>query len=97
MQHDSVLDMVNNVGEDKELLAALTKKFNSRQIVKKLVAFRAVKGYSQTEMAKKLHWNTNDVICLEEGTDNKICLGELRQYAGALGFNLEIVLTPKET
>lgn len=97
MEHDSVLDPVNDIREDKVFLEALTKKFGAKDLIKRLVAIRACQGYSERQFAMKLGWSDAYIFRIESSEDRDVQLGTLESYANALGFKLEVTLTPKES
>lgn len=97
MRHDSILAIVSNVGEDNEFLEALTKRFDANQLVKRMVAIRACQGYSERQFAMKLGWTDEYIFRIENSEDRDVQLGTLKDYANALGFNIEVTLTPKES
>lgn len=97
MQHESVLEMVSNVGEDKEFVDILIKRFGAKRILKRLTAIRAFKGLSAREVAQKLGWSVETFSNVESMEDKEVRLGVMEDYANILGFKLEVTLSPKES
>jgi predicted XRE-type DNA-binding protein len=92
--HASVADMIREVLDDDEIADNFERHVNQRQIVKKLMALRAAAQISQQEIAAKLECTQSKVSKLENNKDEDLRLGDLAQYARALGYDMKIVLTP---
>ncbi|MEE8450421.1 MAG: helix-turn-helix transcriptional regulator, partial [Thermoguttaceae bacterium] len=65
--------------------------------VKQLLAFRALRGLSQAEVASRMQTTQSRVSKLENSTDNDLRVGDLRKYAAAVDCGLSVGVIPKET
>jgi predicted XRE-type DNA-binding protein len=92
--HDSVADMIREVLGDDRIADDFETHVTQRQIVKNLMALRAAAQISQEEIAAKLECTQSKVSKLENSEDEDLRLGDLAQYARALGYEMKIVLTP---
>jgi transcriptional regulator with XRE-family HTH domain len=95
--HYSVLQMVRDVSEDASFADAFENHLLERKLVKKLLVVRALRGLSQKDMARKLGCTQSRISKLEAAKDNELRLGDLVQYANALGLRLEMVFEPRDT
>ncbi|PCJ22617.1 MAG: transcriptional regulator [SAR86 cluster bacterium] len=78
----------------KEQYEALTPAYEVR---KKLIASRQEAGFTQEQVAKKLHTNKSNISRLES-VESKISpkLSTLIAYAEAIGYQLQIDFVPKQ-
>ena len=77
----------------KEQYEALTPAYEIR---KKLIASRQQAGFTQEQVAEKLHTNKSNISRLES-VESKISprLSTLTDYAEAIGYKLQIEFVPK--
>jgi transcriptional regulator with XRE-family HTH domain len=87
--------MVEEVCDDKEFVDTLKDRLSRRRIVKTLAALRAARGLSQGDVAKKLRCTQSRISKLENGYDDELRVGELKDYAEGLGLELQLALLPK--
>lgn len=94
-QYASVSDLVREMAPDAEFRAAFEERRNARRLIKQLLAMRALKGFSQHDIAKKLACTQSRVSKLESLHDNDMRLGDFRAYAEALGCEVVIGAVPR--
>lgn len=95
-RYSDVVEMVRELVGDEEFAARFETHLKRREIVNYLMSLRGAAGLSQEDIAKKLRCSQSRVSKLERNTDSDLRLGDLVRYAGILGFETEILLTPKE-
>lgn len=79
----------------KEQYEALSPAYEIR---KKLIALRKEAGFTQEQVAEKLHTNKSNISRLES-VDSGISpkLSTLTDYAEAIGYRLQIDFVPKQS
>lgn len=93
-KYSSVAQLVEEVCDDKEFVDTLKDRLSRRRIVKTLAALRAARGLSQGDIAKKLCCTQSRISKLENGYDDELRVGELKDYAEGLGLELQLALLP---
>ena len=94
-RYDSVVDMVRDTS-DAEYTQAFSKHVDNRRLVKTLAATRASMGLTQADIAFAMGWTRSRVDNLENGVDDDLTLGEVRDYARAIGCCIDISHEAKE-
>jgi transcriptional regulator with XRE-family HTH domain len=89
-QYKSVVEMLNDVSDDKEFNRSVEKEINTRQIAKTLVAMRSKAALNQAEIAKRMNCTQGKVSKMENSLDADISLGDLVKYCSAVNMQLEI-------
>jgi len=92
--YTNVMQMVRETSDDESFAHALEKRVLSRRVVKDLMALRATHGLSQKDIAEKLGCTQSRISKLESTIDNDLRLGDLAQYANAVGLRVSISLEP---
>jgi len=92
----SVSDLVRETAENVIFAGALERRLASRTIVKELMVLRATQGLSQKDIALKLGCTQGRISKLESLTDAHLRIGDLSNYADALGLELRITLESTE-
>ena len=93
-KYTSVGQMVRET-TDASFANAFEERLHDRRIVKDLMVLRASRGLSQAEVAEKMGCTQSRISKLESAKDSDLALGDLANYAAALGFRLGVVLEPK--
>ena len=93
--YTSVSDMVHDLAGDKAFAKDFENRLARRQVVKRLFALRSSRGMSQKDIADKFGCTQSRISKLESDDDSDLRLGDLRDYAAALGLELRIVLSPE--
>jgi transcriptional regulator with XRE-family HTH domain len=94
-RYTDVSELVRDLSEDQAATAALEQRLAQRQIVKQLMALRAVAGMSQKDIANKLNCTQSRISKLESGTDADLRFADFFGYAAALGLEAHIVVSKK--
>jgi transcriptional regulator with XRE-family HTH domain len=95
VQYNSVSDLVRDMAPDAEFRAAFEERRNARRLIKQLMAMRALKGFSQHDIADKLACTQSRVSKLERSCDDDTRLGDLRAYAEALDCDVLVGVLPR--
>ena len=69
---------------------------HARRLSRMLTVMRVQKGLSQTQAAEKLDWSQGRVSKLEKKADCDISVGDLLDYANALGMQMSISFLPEK-
>src|SRR6185369_3308361 len=96
-QYPSVADMVRGLSNDKAFAEDVVKEIEARNILRQLMALRAAQGLSQEDIAEKIKCTQSRVSKLESANDIDLRIGDLQEYADALGYQVEITLDHKVT
>lgn len=95
-QYASVTELLRDVVSDEEIHAEFSALVARRQLIKQLIAFRALKGMSQEDVAAKMGCTQGSVSKLEGSNDDEVRLGTLRAYAKAVGCELAACPIPQD-
>ncbi len=87
-KYTNVAELVRDTVPDEEFHAAFEEHVAQRKLIKRLVALRAARGMSQSDVAAKMACSQSRVSKLENATDEEMRLGDLRAYAKAVGCDL---------
>jgi transcriptional regulator with XRE-family HTH domain len=93
-QYTSVSELVKDVAPDAETSAATEDRIQGRKLVKQLIAMRAIKEFSQHDVAQRLECTQSKISKLENSLDDDARLGDLRAYAKAVGCDFLFGLAP---
>ena len=88
--------MMSDSPLDESQRKEIAERIASRQIIKRLMALRAMRGMSQKEIAESMDCRQPRISKLENGVDDDIRLGDLRDYLHALGHDMSLFICPKE-
>jgi transcriptional regulator with XRE-family HTH domain len=92
----SVSQMVCETSDDPAFKELFEERLRARRIVKDLMVQRAIQDLSQKDIAEKIGCTQSRISKLETTHDADLRLGDLAQYADALGLRVNIVLESKE-
>jgi transcriptional regulator with XRE-family HTH domain len=86
--YQSVSAMLRDITEEDSAITAaeFDEYIAERKLVKDLAILRSARGLSQADVAKKLDRSQSWVSKLEHGTDDELCLGDLRAYLSVFGL-----------
>jgi transcriptional regulator with XRE-family HTH domain len=93
--HSSVEEMVRSLSQDQDFTTSVIKQIKERNIIDHMMAIRASKRISQQEIADKMRCTQSRISKLESSKDNDLRLGDFAGYIDALGWKLELLLTPE--
>lgn len=87
-KYQSVSAMLRDISEDNAALtsAEFDEYIAERKLVKDLAILRSARGLSQDDVAAKLEHSQSWVSKLENGTDDELCIGDLRAYLSVFGL-----------
>jgi transcriptional regulator with XRE-family HTH domain len=89
-QYKNVVEMLNDISDDKEFNKSVEKEINTKQIAKTLFAMRCKTGLNQAEIAKKMNCTQGKVSKMENSLDVDISVGDLVKYCSAVNMQLEV-------
>jgi transcriptional regulator with XRE-family HTH domain len=89
-QYKSVVEMLNDVSDDKDFNKSVENEINTKQIAKTLFAMRCKAGLSQAEIAKKMDCTQGKISKIENSLDVDISVGDLVKYCSAMNMQLEV-------
>lgn len=92
----SVSQMVRETSDDASFKELFEQRLRARRIIKDLMVQRAVHDLSQRDIAEKIGCTQSRISKLEQTNDADLRLGDLAQYADALGLRVNIILETKE-
>ena len=95
-QYTSVSAMLADSGIDKSIKERIEKRIAGRQLIKHLMAMRALRDMSQKDVAEKIGCTQSRISKLERSTDEDLRLGDLHNYANAVGMDVGVLLADKE-
>jgi predicted XRE-type DNA-binding protein len=87
-----VTDLVRNLGSDPAFLEDLQDHLDARRLVRRLVALRGAKGFTQREIAEKVGLSQSWVSKFEASRDADVSFDAVERYARAIGYQLEVSL-----
>ena len=95
-RYADVSDLVRDLAPDDQFRAAFDEERTARNIVRDLVAVRALRGLSQQDIAKELDCTQSRISKLESSRDDELRLGDLRAYAKAVGCEIAMGAIPRD-
>jgi len=95
-QYSSVSEVLRDAAPDKAFLKEFDEHIAERQLIKRLIALRAARGLSQRDIAEKIGCTQSRLSKLENSKDADIKLGDLREYAAAVGCELLVGPLPRD-
>lgn len=96
-QYTSVSDLMQDMVPDAKFNDELASLIEARKTVKQLLAFRALRGLSQAEVATRMQRTQSRVSKLENSRDDDLRVSDLRKYAAAVDCDLAVGVIPKGT
>ncbi|HEX3019609.1 MAG TPA: helix-turn-helix transcriptional regulator [Chitinispirillaceae bacterium] len=93
----SVTDMLKGLEVEKQFVEQVREEIEDRNLIRLLIALRCKAGITQKQLSEKMHCGQSRISKFENSKDRSLNLGEILDYAGALGLNLEIGLLPEMT
>ncbi len=91
----SVAGMARDLALDADVLETVEGALDRQKIVRQLMALRAARGLSQSDIAEVMRCSQSRVSKMESSADDELRYGDLRQYAHAVGCELESAVRPK--
>lgn len=94
-EYSNVADMVRDLTDDKKQADEFEKHLKRRTISHFLFAQRSAAGLSQKDMADKMACSQSRISKLENGEDDDLRLGDLREYLDALDREMVMFIMEK--
>ena len=95
-QYSSVTEMISDSPLEKSRRYEIVERIASRQIIKRLLALRATRGMSQKEVANRMNCSQSRISKLENGVDDDIRFGDMRDYLNAIDHDMSLFICPKQ-
>jgi len=92
--YTSITDMVRDLTNDAEIIDAVEQGVGRQHIIGQLMAMRAVRGMSQSDVADAMTCSQSRVSKMENSADNDVRYGDLQEYARAVGCELRCGVVP---
>ena len=93
--YKSTIGMLKGIGMPKKFVKKVDVAIKERSIPHELSAFRFQMGFTEAAVAKKLKWRLQKVRKVEATKNRDHRLGNLYDYAGAIGFTVEVCIRQK--
>lgn len=90
--YKSVTDMLKGLDVEKQFVEQVKEEIEERNLIKLLIALRCKAGITQKQLSKKMHCGQSRISKIENAKDRNLSLGDILDYAGALGLNVELSL-----
>jgi predicted XRE-type DNA-binding protein len=90
-RYASVTEMLHAVSDDPSFRDALEKRIAQRQLIKRLIALRALGGKTQRDIAATMKCSQSQISKIENGKDDDLRLQDLHGYLAAVGYDIKIV------
>lgn len=87
-QYASVGEMLGDLPLDDSLHEEVDARIKSRQMIKHLIALRVSHDLSQKDIADRLGCSQSRISKLENGVDDGLRVGDVRDYLHAMGLDL---------
>lgn len=95
-KYRSVAELVRDTFDDESLSSEFEERLRVRTVVKQLVALRAARGMSQSQVADRLGCSQSRVSKLEAGVDSDLRLSDLSGYCSAVGLRVGLVFADED-
>lgn len=93
--YTSVSEMLADLAPDQDIQKEYAEHSAARAVISHLMALRAIKGMTQQDIADHMRCTQGRVSKLENSFDADLRLGDVDDYAAALGCAVGITITPK--
>lgn len=94
-RYKSVPEMVRDLSPDAQFADSVEKRIAERNIINHLMARRSLLEMSQKDIADHMRCTQSRISKLENGKDDDLSIGDFHGYTDALGFEMVIMLAPK--
>lgn len=94
---NSVTDLARHTLDNQELAGQVEERILRSQITKKLLALRAARDLSQTDIANRMQCTQSRISKLESGFDEDMRLGDLAEYLSAMDLQLGVLIRKRGT
>ncbi len=91
MRYKSVAEAAAFLAVDDTVKNLVQDEIDNSQIVNNLLRLRLRKGVSQKELSKSMGCDSSKISRIEAGNDLQLKIGDISQYASALGVQMNLV------
>ncbi len=91
MRFKSVAEAAAFLAVDDTVKNLVQDEIDNSQIVNNLLRLRLRKGVSQKELSKSMGCDSSKISRIEAGNDLQLKIGDISQYASALGVQMNVV------
>ena len=91
MRFKSVAEAAAFLAVDDTVKNLVQDEIDNSQIVNNLLRLRLRKGVSQKELSKSMGCDSSKISRMEAGNDLQLKIGDISQYASALGIQMNVV------
>ena len=95
LRFKSVADAAAFLAVDDSVKNLVEEEIDHSQIVNNLLRHRLRKGISQKELSKSMGCDSSKISRMEAGNDLQLKVGDIMQYASALGIDMNVVFEDK--
>ena len=93
--YKSVTDMLKGLDVEKQFADQVNECIEERNLIRLLIALRCKAGITQKQLSEKMHCGQSRISRIENAKDRNLSLGDILDYAGALGLNVELCLNDR--
>ena len=94
--YTSVSEIVREMSPDREFSDDFEDRVARQRLIKHLLVTRAIRGFSQQDIAKSLGCTQSRVSKLESLDDDELRVGDLRSYAKTVGLEFTAGFVPHD-
>ena len=91
MRFKSVAEAAEFLAVDDTVKNLVQDEIDNSQIVNNLLRLRLRKGVSQKELSRSMGCDSSKISRIEAGNDVQLKIGDISQYASALGVQMNVV------
>jgi hypothetical protein len=96
-KYESVADMVKDMLISKDFKEEILEHLAARKLTHLLMAFRALRNLSESDVATKMNYTNPSLIAhWESRADDDWLIRDMRRYAKAVGAEVRIEIVPIE-
>ncbi|MCX6179156.1 MAG: helix-turn-helix domain-containing protein [Chlorobiales bacterium] len=95
LKFGSVADAAAFLAGDDAIKKSVEKEIEQSQIINSLLKLRMRRGISQTELSKSMGCDSSKISRMEAGNDLQLKIGDVMQYASALGVEMNMIFEDK--
>lgn len=96
-RYSTVSEMVRDLAKDSQFAKDTESRIARRAIIKKLIAMRAAKGLSQSDIAARMECTQSRISKLESGEDSELRIGDLYGYLSAFDLEMSVLVSRRGT
>ena len=89
-KYTGVLEMINDISDNKDFNKSLEKEIKGKQISKTLFSMRCKRGLTQAQLAEKTNFSQGKISKIEHSFDTDLTIKDIAAYCSALNMQVEI-------